>query len=142
MDLVFLHLLLTPFHLVVGSKELCIKSQLSFLMFLLIEKIGYDFCLLITTHCYRTSLLIYIEAAIRGVLGKFAKFLGKHLYQSFFFRKVAGLRSQACNFIKKETLALSKNTFFTEHLWATASIMYSKLTEFKSFWAICVWFLF
>ena len=37
---------------------------------------------------------------------------------------------QACNFIKKETLAqvffcefceISKNTFFTEHLWATAS---------------------
>ena len=36
----------------------------------------------------------------------------------------------ACNFIKKETLAqvfscefweISKNTFFTEHLWATAS---------------------
>ena len=36
----------------------------------------------------------------------------------------------ACNFIKKETLALvfscefceiSKNTFFTEHVWATAS---------------------
>ena len=36
---------------------------------------------------------------------------------------------QACNFIKKEALAqmfsfefceLSKNTFFTEHLWATA----------------------
>ena len=41
------------------------------------------------------------------------------------FRKI-----QACNFIKKETLAqvfpcefcqISKNVFFTEHLWATAS---------------------
>ena len=39
--------------------------------------------------------------------------------------------SEACNFIKKETLAqvfsyesweISKNTFFTEHLWATASV--------------------
>ena len=38
----------------------------------------------------------------------------------------------ACNFIKKETLAqvfscefgeISKNTFFTEHLWATASVL-------------------
>ena len=37
---------------------------------------------------------------------------------------------QACNFIKKETMAqvfscefceISKNNFFTEHLWATAS---------------------
>ena len=39
--------------------------------------------------------------------------------------------SKACNFIKKETLAqvfscefceISKNTFFKEHLWATASV--------------------
>ena len=39
---------------------------------------------------------------------------------------------EACNFIKKETLAqafscefrqISKNTFFTEHLWATTSIL-------------------
>ena len=39
---------------------------------------------------------------------------------------------EACNFIKKETLAhvfpcqfcqISKNTFFTEHLWATASVI-------------------
>ena len=42
--------------------------------------------------------------------------------------QVAGL--EACNFIKKGTLAqvfscgfceISKNTFFTEHLWTTAS---------------------
>ena len=41
------------------------------------------------------------------------------------------LRPEACNFTKKETLAqvfscefceISKNAFFTEHLWATASI--------------------
>ena len=40
------------------------------------------------------------------------------------------IKLQACNFIKKETLAqvfscefceISKNTFFTEHLWTTAS---------------------
>ena len=57
-----------------------------------------------------------------GVLRNFAKFTGKHLCQS--------LQAEACNFIKKETLAqvfsfefceFSKNTFFTEHLWATAS---------------------
>ena len=42
-------------------------------------------------------------------------------------------RVSACNFIKKETLALvfscefceiSKNIFFTEHLWATAPEYY------------------
>ena len=46
--------------------------------------------------------------------------------ESLFFNKVA----LACNFIKKETPAqvfssefceISKNTFFTEHLWKTAS---------------------
>ena len=51
-------------------------------------------------------------------LRNFAKFTGKQLCQSFFLNKVAGL--------KKETLAqvfswefceISKNTFFTEHLW-------------------------
>ena len=45
-------------------------------------------------------------------------------------------RPQACNFIKKETLAqvfssefheISKNTFFTEHLWTTASVFFWKL---------------
>ena len=63
----------------------------------------------------------------KGVIRNFAKIKGKHLCQSLFFNKVAG---GACNFIKKETLAqvfscefceISKNTFFTEHLWATAS---------------------
>ena len=54
----------------------------------------------------------------KGVLRNFTKFTGKHLCQSLFFNKVAGL---AYNFIKKETLAqmfsyefceISKNTFF------------------------------
>ena len=56
----------------------------------------------------------------------FAKFTGKHMCQSLFFNKVAGL--QPCKIIKKETLAqvipckfceISKNTFFTEHIWVT-----------------------
>ena len=66
----------------------------------------------------------------KGVLRKFSKFIGKQLCQSLFFNKVAGLRPQACNFIRKETLAqifscefceIFKNTFFTEHLRTTAS---------------------
>ena len=45
-------------------------------------------------------------------------------------RKSAAQTPEACNFIKKETLAqvffcefreISKNTFFTEDLWTTAS---------------------
>ena len=67
----------------------------------------------------------------KGVLRNFRNFTGKHLHQSLFFNKVIGLM-QACNFIKKESLAqvffcefcdISENTFFTEHLWATASVL-------------------
>ena len=59
----------------------------------------------------------------KGVLRNFAKFTGKNLSQSLFFNKVAGV---ACNFIKKETLALvfscefceiSKTPLLTEHPW-------------------------
>ena len=55
----------------------------------------------------------------KGVLRYFAKFTGKHLCESFFFNKVAGLRP--AKFIEKEILAqvfsckfceISKNTFF------------------------------
>ena len=54
-------------------------------------------------------------------------FIWKQLCQSLFFNKVAGV---ACNFIKKRDFGtgvflwiceISKNTFFTEHLRATAS---------------------
>ena len=62
----------------------------------------------------------------KGVLRNFAKFTGKHLCQSLYFNKVAG---QVSNFNKIETLAqvfsckfceISKKTFFTEYVWATA----------------------
>ena len=55
----------------------------------------------------------------KGVLRNFARFTGEH-------------RPEACNFIQKEILAqvfscefseISKNIFFTEHLWTTAAII-------------------
>ena len=63
----------------------------------------------------------------KDVLKNFAIFTGKHLCQSLFFKV-----------IKKETLAqvvscefckIFKNTFFTEHLWTTASERSSKSTR-------------
>ena len=66
------------------------------------------------------------------ILRNFGKFTGKHLCQSFYFNKVAGL---TCNFIKIETLAqvfscefskIFKNNFFTEYFWATASITHTQ----------------
>ena len=56
----------------------------------------------------------------KGVLRNFTKFTGKRMHQ------IVGLQ-----LIKKETLAqvfscefyeISKNTFFTEHLWTTVSV--------------------
>ena len=62
----------------------------------------------------------------KGVLSNFSNFTGKHLS---FFNKVAGLT--ACNFIKKRlrhSCFLTRfvkflNTYFEEHLQATASIL-------------------
>ena len=69
----------------------------------------------------------------KGALRNFAKFTRKHLWQS----------QKACNFIIKETLAqafscefceISKNTFFTEHLWwliLHVQIMFLRRLEMK-----------
>ena len=70
-----------------------------------------------------TNRISHWACSIRkDVLRNSAKFTGKHLCPSLFFDI----------FIKKETLAqvfscefceISKNTFFTEHLWVIASIL-------------------
>ena len=70
--------------------------------------------------CYRSS---HQRCSIKkGVLKIFAKFTGKHLCQSLFFKKVAGLRSATLskkrlwhkrfpmNFVR-----FSRTTFFKEH---------------------------
>ena len=50
----------------------------------------------------------------KGVLRNFAKFTGKHLSQGLFFTK--SCRSQACNFIKKESPAQMFSCGFCEFL--------------------------
>ena len=66
----------------------------------------------------------------KGVLKNFTKFAGKHLCQSFFFNKVAGLSPATlwpATLLKKgplfscEFCEIFKNIFFTEHLRMTAS---------------------
>ena len=52
----------------------------------------------------------------KGVLRNFAKFTGKHLYQSLFFKKESLAQVDSCEFY-----GISKNTFFKEHLWTTVS---------------------
>ena len=61
---------------------------------------------------YRSS---HQRCSIRkGVFRNFAKFAEKRLYQNLFFDKV---NVDFCEFYK-----ISKNTLFTEHLWATVSV--------------------
>ena len=51
------------------------------------------------------------------VLKNFAKFTGKHLCQSLFFKKETLAQVFSCEFGK-----IFKNTFSTEHLWETAFV--------------------
>ena len=58
----------------------------------------------------------------KGFFRKFAKFTGKPLCQSLFFNKVASLKKETqAQVFYCEFCEISKNTFFTEQLWATAS---------------------
>ena len=77
----------------------------------------------------------------KGVLKNFAKLTGKHLCWILFYNKVAGLRTEACNLIKKETPAkvfffefceISKNIIFTEHLgWLFLSVFLAFLCSMQ-----------
>ena len=90
---------------------------------------------------------LFWEAAIKkSVLRNFAKFTGKHLCQSLIFNKVAGLRQtlewqrrlsplclRSATLLKKKLwhrcfpvyfCEISKNTVFTGHLWAPASLIW------------------
>ena len=53
----------------------------------------------------------------KGLLRNFAKFTVKHLCHSLFFNKEA--LTQVFSY---EFWEIFKNTFFTEHLWTTASV--------------------
>ena len=66
-----------------------------------------------------------LEVFCRKVaLRNFAKFTGKHLYQSLLFNKVAGLKTLAQVF-SCEFCEISKNTFF----YRTPPVVASDLTE-------------
>ena len=77
------------------------------------------------TNIFRSSRRRCFER--KGFLRNFAKFTGKHLRQSLFFNKVAGLRP--ATLLKKRlwhrcfpvNFAKFLRTFFTEYLWTTAS---------------------
>ena len=65
----------------------------------------------------------------KDAFGNFPKFTGKHLCQSVLFNEVEGLSLQRHMFFSCEFGKSSKNTFFTEHLRATASVCFSQVYE-------------
>ena len=83
----------------------------------------------------------------KSVLRDLAKFLEKGLCRSLCLQSC---RPQTCKFIKIETLAqvfscefceISKNTFLTEHVWASAlqATMYKPILKFFEAKAKLVW---
>ena len=60
----------------------------------------------------------------KGVLRNFAKFTGKHLCQSLFIKKETLVQVFSCEFCE-----ISKNTFFTEHVWVTGSLLFQVLLQ-------------
>ena len=75
----------------------------------------------------------------KSIFKSFAKITEKNLCQSLFLIK---LQPSACNFMKKEALEqafscefykIFKNSFFTQHLWATACDSYNfRYNQLKS----------
>ena len=117
-------------------------------LFKIIIIFGWKFCILIQITIWDRILIFFqiftesnlygsshLKCSVRkGVLRSFAKFTGKHLCQTLFWQSC---RPDACNFIKKETLApvftceycgISKNTFFyrTPQVDASVGMTYSK----------------
>ena len=103
-----------------------------FVSFLLHFQLLYVLCFLYCQQNRNSPLRCSIE---KGVLENFAKFTGKHLYQSLFLNEVAGL--VLANLLKKRLLGLrfylkhklmhrlspvnfakfSRAPFSTEHIW-------------------------
>ena len=79
----------------------------------------------------------------KGVLKNFTKFTGKHLCQSLFFNKVADLRRETCNFIKKiiwhrdfpvNFAKFLRIPFLTEHLqWLLLHVLDNIIFFFHNF---------
>ena len=61
----------------------------------------------------------------KGVLKNFVKFTGKHLYQSLFFNKVAGLKPV-------KGLKFQRTLFFIEHLWCL--LLFIPLNTSENLW--------
>ena len=88
------------------------------------------FFLLIKTKYIRVLLVFQRIKSIHETQTRFSLFSNNYqFYPEAVAQTCSVKRCCACNFIKKETLAqvffcefceISKNTFFTEHVWATA----------------------
>ena len=79
----------------------------------------------------------------KGVLKNFAKITGKHLCQSFFFNKTAGLKSATLlkkglwkRFFPVNFAKFWRTPFLTEHLWMTSSICSASINLNNIYWKL------
>ena len=110
-----------------GSSKCCLYFHLFFVANTKII-FGYNIATPLYKHLLNSLLMQKQSPEVfrkKSVLRNFAKFTEKHLCQSLFFNKVAGLR-QLCQTLAQviccEFCEMFKNTFFTEHLRTTASL--------------------
>ena len=98
---------------------------------------------------YLKYTLVYIQKqppevfCEKGVLRNFTKFTRKHLCQSLFFNKVAGLRHTTLvkkrlwhRYFPVNLVKFLRTSFFTEHFWTTASVYscaYDEVHSMKGF---------
>ena len=69
-------------------------------------------------HCRSSHQRCSIK---KGVLRNFTKFTGKHLCQGHFFKRDSFKKEALTQVFSCEFCEISRNTFFTEHLWTTVS---------------------
>ena len=88
----------------------------------------FSLFLIFYLHMYSTRSSHRRCSVKKGVLRNLTKFTGKHLHQSLFFNKVAGLRPPTWlkNRLWRRCFPVNftnfvRTPFLTEHLWTTAS---------------------
>ena len=100
------------------TKRFCKNHTYFFLKNIFLFKLSFAMELL---HGFATFEQPYQRCSMKkSVLRSFKKFTGNHLCQILFFNKVAGLRSTKWSF--PDDGGLPATLFFTEYLWATASV--------------------
>ena len=121
-----------------------LRNSLFPVNFIFYSELFQFLCILVEGYQYRSSRpdVLFKKVVLKGL----SKFIGKHLCQSLFFNKVAGLRP--ATEIKKETLTqvfscefcqIFKYAFFKGHLrWLPLSILIHEVLQNRQFYIFSI----